>query len=139
MNYLHAGIGRLVSNMTISVERLAGHPLGLRSPDSEETQMASNRTVSNIRDVISDVMSDRNPTPKGEIMELGRGGFPSVTSRHGKGEMIRDLARAVGDASERSSKGGKCGGGMGGQKAGGIKGGGKRKTHFGRKRGTGGR
>ena len=52
------------------------------------------------------------------------------------GQMIRDLARAGGDASQRSGKGGKCGGGLGGQKAGGIKGGGNRKTHAGRKRGV---
>jgi hypothetical protein len=41
-----------------------------------------------------------------------------------------------GEAAKRSGKGGKSGGGMGGQKAGGISGGGKRKTHVGAKKGS---
>lgn len=41
-----------------------------------------------------------------------------------------------GEAADRSSKGGKSGGGMGGQDAGGYKGGGKRKTHVGNKKGS---
>jgi hypothetical protein len=41
-----------------------------------------------------------------------------------------------GEAAKRSGKGGKSGGGMGGQKAGGISGGGKRKTHVGSKKGS---
>jgi hypothetical protein len=86
-------------------------------------------------------MSARDAAPGSETVDIiihagGPAGFPQRT---GKGEMIRDLARAVGDAGQRSGKGGKSGGGLGGQKAGGIKGGGKRKTHFGRKRGPGGR
>lgn len=48
-------------------------------------------------------------------------------------ESIRRTATGAGDAAQRSGKGGKCGGGMGGQQAGGIKGGGKRKTHAGKK------
>jgi hypothetical protein len=48
-------------------------------------------------------------------------------------DVMRHIAVGAGAASQRSSKGGKCGGGMGGQQAGGIKGGGKRKTHAGRK------
>lgn len=47
--------------------------------------------------------------------------------------VMRHIAVGAGSASERSGKGGKSGGGMGGQQAGGIKGGGKRKTHAGRK------
>lgn len=100
--------------------------------------MANRRTVSNIRDMIIDVMGDKDDALKGERSRSSRqaAAYPPVRSRHGKGEMIRDLAGAIGDASQRSGKGGKCGGGLGGQKAGGIKGGGKRKTHFGRKQGT---
>lgn len=47
--------------------------------------------------------------------------------------VMKHIAVGAGSATERSSKGGKSGGGMGGQQAGGIKGGGKRKTHAGRK------
>lgn len=47
--------------------------------------------------------------------------------------VMKHIAVGAGAATERSSKGGKSGGGMGGQQAGGIKGGGKRKTHAGRK------
>jgi hypothetical protein len=46
---------------------------------------------------------------------------------------MRDTVLRGGSAAERSGKGGKSGGGLGGQKAGGIKGGGKRKTHVGKK------
>jgi hypothetical protein len=47
--------------------------------------------------------------------------------------VMKHIACGAGAATERSSKGGKGGGGMGGQQAGGVKGGGKRKTHAGRK------
>jgi hypothetical protein len=47
--------------------------------------------------------------------------------------VMKHIAHGAGAGSQRSSKGGKSGGGMGGQQAGGIKGGGKRKTHAGRK------
>ena len=48
---------------------------------------------------------------------------------------VADIFRhsAAGAATLRSGKGGKCGGGMGGMQAGGVKGGGKRKTHVGSK------
>jgi len=48
-------------------------------------------------------------------------------------DVMKHIAVGAGAASQRSSKGGKSGGGMGGQQAGGIRGGGKRKTHAGRK------
>jgi hypothetical protein len=48
-------------------------------------------------------------------------------------DVMKHMAGGAGAATLRSSKGGKSGGGMGGQQAGGIKGGGKRKTHAGRK------
>jgi len=48
-------------------------------------------------------------------------------------DVMRHMAGGAGSAAQRSGKGGKSGGGMGGQQAGGIKGGGKRKTHAGRK------
>jgi hypothetical protein len=48
-------------------------------------------------------------------------------------DVMRHIAAGAGAASRRSGKGGKSGGGMGGQQAGGIRGGGKRKTHAGRK------
>jgi hypothetical protein len=48
-------------------------------------------------------------------------------------DVMKHIPLGAGSATERSSKGGKSGGGMGGQQAGGIKGGGKRKTHAGRK------
>jgi hypothetical protein len=48
-------------------------------------------------------------------------------------EVMKHMAAGAGAATLRSGKGGKSGGGMGGQQAGGIKGGGKRKTHAGRK------
>jgi len=50
--------------------------------------------------------------------------------------LLKDQEVGSGEASERSSKAGKSGGGMGGQDAGGIKGGGKRKTHVGNKKGS---
>lgn len=50
--------------------------------------------------------------------------------------LLRDTEIGSGEAAQRSSKGGKSGGGMGGQQAGGIKGGGKRKTHVGAKKGS---
>jgi hypothetical protein len=49
---------------------------------------------------------------------------------------LKDHEVSAGEAAERSGKGGKSGGGMGGQQAGGIKGGGKRKTHVGNKKGS---
>jgi hypothetical protein len=48
-------------------------------------------------------------------------------------DVMKHIATGAGSATQRSGKGGKSGGGMGGQQAGGIKGGGKRKTHAGRK------
>jgi hypothetical protein len=48
-------------------------------------------------------------------------------------EVMRHMGGGAGSATQRSGKGGKSGGGMGGQQAGGMKGGGKRKTHAGRK------
>lgn len=48
-------------------------------------------------------------------------------------DVMKHMAVGGGAATQRSGKGGKSGGGMGGQQAGGIKGGGKRKTHAGRK------
>jgi hypothetical protein len=61
--------------------------------------------------------------PKGEINSQGK-------------NTLRDTAIGSGEAAQRSSKGGKSGGGMGGQQAGGVKGGGKRKTHVGAKKGS---
>lgn len=49
------------------------------------------------------------------------------------GDVFRHSAAGAGAATTRSGKGGKCGGGMGGMQAGGVKGGGKRKTHIGSK------
>ena len=48
-------------------------------------------------------------------------------------DVMKHMAAGAGAATQRSGKGGKSGGGMGGPQAGGIKGGGKRKTHAGRK------
>ncbi len=48
-------------------------------------------------------------------------------------DVMKHMPTGAGAATQRSGKGGKSGGGMGGQQAGGIKGGGKRKTHAGRK------
>ena len=48
-------------------------------------------------------------------------------------DVMKHMPVGGGAATQRSGKGGKSGGGMGGQQAGGIKGGGKRKTHAGRK------
>jgi len=48
-------------------------------------------------------------------------------------DVMKHTAVGAGAAAQRSGKGGKCGGGIGGQQAGGIKGGAKRKTHVGRK------
>jgi hypothetical protein len=49
---------------------------------------------------------------------------------------MKDYKLGSGAAADRSGKGGKSGGGMGGQQAGGIKGGGKRSTHVGNKKGS---
>jgi hypothetical protein len=51
-------------------------------------------------------------------------------------EAMKDYKLGSGEAAARSGKGGKSGGGMGGQQAGGIKGGGKRSTHVGNKKGS---
>jgi len=61
---------------------------------------------------------------------------PFIRERNSAGastapDVMRHMAAGAGSATQRSGKGGK--GGMGGQQAGGIKGGGKRKTHAGRK------
>jgi hypothetical protein len=51
-------------------------------------------------------------------------------------DLFKDYSIGGGEAGQRSGKGGKAGGGLGGMKEGGIKGGGKRKTHVGRKKGS---
>ena len=51
-------------------------------------------------------------------------------------ETLKDTEIGAGEAAQRSGKAGKSGGGMGGQKAGGIKGGGNRSTHVGNKKGS---
>ena len=51
-------------------------------------------------------------------------------------ETLKDTSIGAGEAGERSGKAGKSGGGMGGQQAGGIKGGGNRSTHTGNKKGS---
>lgn len=51
-------------------------------------------------------------------------------------EELKDKNIGGGEAAKRSGKAGKSGGGMGGQDAGGVKGGGKRKTHVGNKQGS---
>jgi hypothetical protein len=63
---------------------------------------------------------------------------PFIRERNSAGastapDVMKHMAAGAGSATQRSGKGGKSGGGMGGQQAGGIKGGGKRKTHVGRK------
>ncbi|HWO00817.1 MAG TPA: hypothetical protein VNS63_16275 [Blastocatellia bacterium] len=63
---------------------------------------------------------------------------PFIRERNSAGastapDVMKHIATGAGSATQRSGKGGKSGGGMGGQQAGGIKGGGKRKTHAGRK------
>jgi hypothetical protein len=63
---------------------------------------------------------------------------PYIRERNSAGastapDVMKHMAAGAGSATQRSGKGGKSGGGMGGQQAGGIKGGGKRKTHAGRK------
>lgn len=63
---------------------------------------------------------------------------PLIRERNSAGastapDVMKHMAAGAGAATLRSGKGGKSGGGMGGQQAGGIKGGGKRKTHAGRK------
>lgn len=64
---------------------------------------------------------------------------PRATFRAGKPRLttatnvMKHIAAGAGAGAARSGEGGKCGGGMGGRQAGGFKGGGKRKTHAGRK------
>jgi hypothetical protein len=63
---------------------------------------------------------------------------PFIQERNSAGastapDVMKHMSGGAGAATQRSGKGGKSGGGMGGQQAGGIKGGGKRKTHAGRK------
>jgi hypothetical protein len=62
--------------------------------------------------------------------------MPVQGKSRGEKETLKDRIIGGGDAADRSGKGGKSGGGMGGQQAGGIKGGGKRKTHVGDKKGS---
>ena len=64
--------------------------------------------------------------------------LPYIRKRNSAGastapDVMKHMPTGAGAATQRSGKGGKSGGGMGGQQAGGIKGGGKRKTHAGRK------
>jgi uncharacterized membrane protein len=63
---------------------------------------------------------------------------PRIANRNTAGastapSVMKHIASGAGAATARSGKGGKSGGGMGGRKAGGMVGGGKRKTHAGRK------
>ena len=51
-------------------------------------------------------------------------------------DTMQNTITGSGEAGERSGKGGNAGGGMGGQQAGGVKGGGKRSTHVGNKKGS---
>lgn len=62
--------------------------------------------------------------------------MPVQRKSGGEREALKDRITGGGTAGDRSGKGGKSGGGMGGQDAGGIKGGGKRKTHAGDKKGS---
>jgi hypothetical protein len=62
--------------------------------------------------------------------------MPEQRKSGAAGDILKDQEVAAGEAGERSGKAGKSGGGMGGQQAGGVKGGGKRKTHAGNKKGS---
>lgn len=62
--------------------------------------------------------------------------MPKGTKMGTERDTLRDKNIAGGEAADRSSKGGKGGGGMGGQQEGGVKGGGKRSTHVGDKKGS---
>jgi hypothetical protein len=62
--------------------------------------------------------------------------MPVQRKEGGAREALKDYETGGGQAGKRSGKGGKGGGGLGGQDAGGIKGGGKRKTHAGTKKGS---
>jgi hypothetical protein len=62
--------------------------------------------------------------------------MPDQKKSGGATDTLEDQIIGGGEASDRSGKGGKSGGGMGGQDAGGVKGGGKRKTHVGNKKGS---
>ena len=73
-----------------------------------------------------------------EKQSAEHGVVPYIRERNSAGastapDVMKHMAAGAGSATQRSGKGGKSGGGMGGQQAGGIKGGGKRKTHVGRK------
>jgi hypothetical protein len=73
-----------------------------------------------------------------EEQSAGHVVVPYIRERNSAGastapDVMKHMAGGAGSATQRSGKGGKSGGGMGGQQAGGIKGGGKRKTHAGRK------
>jgi hypothetical protein len=77
------------------------------------------------------VQEDRQ-MPKQERPDDIRNVLKDTTIR----DTLKDTIIASGGAASRSGKGGKSGGGLGGQQAGGIKGGGKRKTHVGYKKGS---
>lgn len=62
--------------------------------------------------------------------------MPKGTKMETEQSTLRDKNIAGGEAAQRSGKGGKSGGGMGGQQEGGVKGGGKRSTHVGNKKGS---
>ena len=62
--------------------------------------------------------------------------MPKGTKMETEKNTLRDKNIAGGEAAQRSGKGGKGGGGMGGQQEGGVKGGGKRSTHVGDKKGS---
>jgi hypothetical protein len=62
--------------------------------------------------------------------------MPEQRKSGAAGDLLKDQEVTSGEAGKRSGKAGKSGGGMGGQQAGGIKGGGKPKTHAGNKKGS---
>jgi hypothetical protein len=62
--------------------------------------------------------------------------MPKATKMKSEQDTLQDKNIAGGEAADRSGKGGKGGGGLGGQQEGGIKGGGKRSTHVGDKKGS---
>lgn len=92
-------------------------------------------------------MSPRQPTAAGpytpkrmlaavekeRMSPMRRADLRNPTGASTAAGVMKHLACGAGAATARSGKGGKSGGGLGGQQAGGVKGGGKRKTHAGRK------
>jgi hypothetical protein len=115
-----AGVGGFAGkgNSSCHAQRMLAHP-------------ASGERASKLGQAVARKVSGTNQRVQ-EDRQMPKQGKQNQTT----GSAIKDTITSSGEAASRSGKGGKGGGGMGGQQPGGIKGGGKRSTHVGDKKGS---